>query len=257
MRMIALGDYHSNAGALDAALVQAEALGMDRLFLLGDCLTYGVEPERTLDLLETAIEKFDATLFVGNHDQMYLELISGERDYYNKLPDWIRESVDWTIEHCDMKRFAGLPWEKRSVVEGVLVSHANPYEFPNWQYLNTHEEIGQAGRALHSQGAHVGLFGHTHRAAVALVDTATVEVSDSLAFSGTLTESQSLILNSGSTGQPRSKTKLSTMIRLDVDGRALTVQSETINYDVEKHKSALRGANLSNQTTEQLLRYFL
>ena len=73
MKIAVLSDIHSVSSALDAALDDARAEGFDVLLILGDLLTYGVNPAETLELVHEAVARDGAILISGNHDQMYLD----------------------------------------------------------------------------------------------------------------------------------------------------------------------------------------
>ena len=91
MKLAILSDIHSAAEAYEAALRAAREEGFDLLLILGDLLTYGPHPERTLDLTANAVSQDGARLVNGNHDQMYRETDATSKPYGAGLPEWIRE----------------------------------------------------------------------------------------------------------------------------------------------------------------------
>src|SRR5580765_3596669 len=93
-----VGDVHGNARALRAALAQARKCSLDRMVFLGDLLTYGHDVDEVLDLVAEAQEKDGATLLVGNHDRLYVDIIDGRHDYFDRLPDWVKDTVNLTLE---------------------------------------------------------------------------------------------------------------------------------------------------------------
>ena len=139
-------DIHANARALRAALELAREGGMDKLIVLGDLLTYGLDVGETLDLVEEAQERHGAVLLVGNHDQLYFDLAAGRFDYYSGLPAWLRESVDHTMRLLDVSRLASLRWAQEIVLGDVLFAHANPYPFGDWSYINTDADAEKGKR---------------------------------------------------------------------------------------------------------------
>ena len=61
--------------------------GFDKLILLGDILTYGVNIHEVLDLVANRVSKNNTYLIRGNHDQLYDELLNSKySDYYENLP---------------------------------------------------------------------------------------------------------------------------------------------------------------------------
>ena len=71
-----LSDLHANATALAASLEQTRALSPDRVIILGDLLTYGMDVRETLDIVES-LAAGGATVILGNHDKLYLDLAAG------------------------------------------------------------------------------------------------------------------------------------------------------------------------------------
>src|SRR5258708_5482296 len=122
MQVAVISDLHANPTALKAALIQAQPY--DRLICLGDLLSYGVQIEETLDLLEES----GAELILGNHDLLYLEMIDGNKEYYDSLPKWMQDMADFTYKKLDHQRFKQLVFKKEIIVGNkVYLSHANPW----------------------------------------------------------------------------------------------------------------------------------
>jgi predicted phosphodiesterase len=162
--VVVMTDIHANARALRAALHLARQGPMDKLIVLGDLLTYGLEIDETLDLVEEAQERHGAVVLVGNHDQLYFDLEAGNLEYYSGLPVWLKESVDLTMHLLDATRFAArFEWKHEFALDDVLFAHANPYAFGDWSYINSDVDAAGAARTLGDRGFVAGVFGHTHR----------------------------------------------------------------------------------------------
>jgi hypothetical protein len=100
---------------------------------MGDLLTYGCQPSQALELVERCLSTHTSALLVGNHDALYRDLLGGDTRYYDKLPGFIRESVDWTLGQIDARWFASeLPWAEEVALGELLVAHANPYVHGDW-----------------------------------------------------------------------------------------------------------------------------
>src|SRR5688572_22140472 len=128
MQLGVLGDVHANARALHEALDLVQSRPIDQLVFLGDLLTYGPDVHEVLDLVaeETAA---GAVLILGNHDAMYQDLLEGNQGYFDGLPLWIRESVDWTLGELDPETFRALPFVREHVVaDRLMFAHANPFD---------------------------------------------------------------------------------------------------------------------------------
>ena len=261
-RIVVISDIHGNAAAYAASLAQARNRGFDRLILLGDLLTYGCEPLQVLDLTRQALTRDDALLIKGNHDQLYFDLRRGEHAYYDGLPDWLRETVDWTMEALDgLDLEAAFPWLDHYEHHDTLFAHANPFAYGDWSYLDDPASLVHAARALGERGRAIGVFGHTHRRKGAAVDA----TGDCRLLSATadgrpvripLGGGRTVLLNPGSIGQPRDQERLSTMLAVAYAADALDVTFAPVRYDVPAHKRAILKASLSAATTAKLLGFF-
>lgn len=249
--VVVLGDVHGNARALRAALDRARSGPMDRMVFLGDLLTYGHDVDEVIELVGEAQERDGAALLIGNHDQMYFDLLDGRRTYFSKLPEWLKETVEYTATHLDRSRFReGLRWSEEHILDRVLFAHANPFGFGNWTYLNRPEDRGRAERILGKRGLDVGVFGHTHRARWGdAIGDGGVEIQSS--------RRRPIVANAGSVGQPRDARAESVLLRLKLTADAVTASFERVVYDVAAHVAALQSAFLSEGTRERLSSYFV
>lgn len=237
MRIAALTDIHALSGALDRALTDARAEGFDLLLILGDLLTYGVQPAETLELVQDAVARDGAILLTGNHDLLYRSGAAAA-DYRVGLPDWLRESVEWTAERVPADRMDAFPWQPHWA-EGVLfAAHANPYAFGDWRYIRSTEDAGPAAGALAARGYRFGLFGHVHRR----------RRFDSGGVS---------LFTLASLGQPRDDAdRTPQWAMVELAGEQVTVEPRPIDFDPEEHMRAIRATSLSASTQERLCRFF-
>ena len=255
MRFLVLGDIHANSLALEAALEIAAEVRFDRLIILGDLFTYGVEPKAVYELVRDMQRRNGALLLIGNHDEFYLSDHERVRGYLETVPTWIRESVDWTRDQLQDVDLSMLDWRKSYVESGAYFAHANPFEFPDWRYLNTDHEHREAAVALGQRGYQLGVFGHTHRQKVVSVRESETSSRMSRTVVSEIGESV-ILVNAGSVGQPRNAERRSYALILDIDGARAISEFAPIEYDVERHKALIRGARLSDRTTDNLLGFF-
>jgi predicted phosphodiesterase len=257
-RIIVLSDLHSNGRALRAALMRAESLGYDRIIVLGDLLTYGIDHDEVLDLVATLQVTRGAKVLLGNHDQLYLELMQGRRAYYDGLPSWLKETVDYTLERLDKLSFQQrIHWDIEHSEGPWLLAHANPWGAPDWRYLYTTDDAREAAATLRERGFVGGVFGHTHRRqAFRFADGEHEPSTLGDRWSVNEQDAHTIIINPGSVGQPRHSDRRSTFLRLERrDGRAHGWVEE-IEYDVDAHVRALRESSMSEATRDKLCRFF-
>lgn len=266
IRIALLGDIHGNALALRGAIDTLRTEKLDRVMILGDLLTYGCHPAEVLELTQVLIDEFAADLLLGNHDQLYLDQLTGDTEYYDGLPDWLRESIDWTCTHIDLDHLRALPWRERIEYGPLLVAHANPFTYGDWTYLNGPDDNRRAIATLDQLGFSVGVFGHTHRRKLASLpagasasdDSADVALSEDSTFLARApgVAYAPVAINAGSVGQPRHRDKRSTMLLLDIRPDGLNIEFLPIAYPLDEHLNAIAHSTLSATTRARLGRYF-
>lgn len=258
MRVAVLGDIHANINALRAALKIVDGGGYDRLVMLGDLLTYGVDVVETLELVGERLVGGHTTLLRGNHDALYRDLLLGKYDYINQMPEWIRESIDWTLERLPLNAWNQLFFEDDLIIQQCLFSHANPFGPERWQYLNTELEHANAVEALIAKGMHVGVFGHTHRAKWYrhLDNQGCFELSPF----GELDKGAVHILNAGAIGQPREKTNpVAAVLWMTIPDDHISIPNfnlEVFSWDMVGHIHGLASSMFSPATFMRLADFF-
>ena len=165
-RVAILGDVHGNAHALREAMRAIERAGIAQVVFHGDLLTYGCTPRACIALLDQLVLRFDAVLLAGNHEPFYFEGQQGAFGVFERKKPFLVESIHWTLKRIeDVTLASRYRWHDVCVFDDVLVSHANPFDRPNWRYLNTARDDAEAAEALAKRGARIGVFGaHAPRA---------------------------------------------------------------------------------------------
>lgn len=238
MRIAVITDIHAMAGALATALADARHRGFDVLLILGDLLTYGVEPQRTLDLVNDAAARDEALLVAGNHDAIYLDLEKGVSTYLASLPEWLRETVEWTAGHVEPAAMGSFDWLREWPCGPLLAAHANPYAFGDWRYISRPDAASAAAAALAARGYRYGLFGHSHRAR--RFDSAVAD-----------------IVTLGALGQPRDPDDPRPQwAMVEVQDRSLTVESHPVDVGIDAHCAAIRATSMSPATQDRLCGFF-
>lgn len=260
-RIAVISDLHSNGLALTAALAAAKARGFDMLAILGDLLTYGCDPHAVLDQVGSALAKGNARLVRGNHDQMYFDLALGETAYFDRLPAWLRETVEWTHHQLGGDELAALPWEQSFSLAGIFFAHANPFAFGDWTYLNGESEMDSAMTALRNRGERIGVFGHTHRSKIVEYAGKAGKGSwqaleDKPSLSRHIVPGSGAIADPGSVGQPRGKGLFSSMLFIDSDAAGIDFHFHRVEYDVAAHLAQIGASGLSSATQSKLMSYF-
>ena len=150
MRLAVITDIHANLPALEAVLADADAVGVERLWCLGDVLGYGADPDACTELVR---ERCDLCL-VGNHDLAVL----GDLDP-SSFSEAAAEAVAWTRENAAPSTLEFLrDLEPSAERDGTGLFHASPRD-PVWEYVLSTE---QAAACMDVQPGRLALIGHSH-----------------------------------------------------------------------------------------------
>lgn len=242
-----ISDLHANKLALSAALEMVHNQRSDQLIILGDILTYGMDTQEVVDLVQSEINN-GAWLIMGNHDQIYNELISGHCAAFTKLHPWLQETINFNFNKLNAKQFSEWNWQQQIIYQDVLFSHANPYGNV-WSYINTVQELEHAAKTLKNINMLAGVFGHTHRSICWSLKNQKLEEINGLG-------DDTFILNPGSVGQPRAKPTQSSLLRLSSYNGKLWSEIEDVKYDVKQHIESIISSSLSDSTKEKLISFF-
>ncbi len=258
MKIFVVSDIHSNLEALRVGLAQMDAQGYDHLIILGDLFTYGPSPNEVFTEVEKILERPNVHLIKGNHDQLYIDLFNNSFEYFNKLPDWLKESVSWTLAELEsvLPRILALPWKENLALNPILFSHANPFRYGDWRYLNDQPLVREALLEIQKQGFSVGVFGHNHRKASFRLNYENSEISELTDFKNIkLSNIQPIYLNPGSLGQPRDTSKFVSYLSLNCQGDNIIIEWHNVKYSVTDYCEKIRRLPLSSKAKLKITSY--
>lgn len=256
MNIAVVGDVHSNIESLRKAVELLEQSDCELVVFCGDILTYGPSPNEVVSLVLEVSKRYKTQICLGNHDSMYNDLLSNHRGYYDRLPDWIRDSVDWTVDSMDVGAWRELNFVDSFSINSVYFSHANPHGARDWSYINTDEEHRRALESLKEKSMIAGVFGHTHRQKVCLSTGANgLEFVDPSNI--TIGLEQSAVINAGSIGQPRGSMGASLLWINIAQSGGVELRYELFEYDKDKHLSELRLLPFQPDVINRLTGFFL
>jgi len=262
--VVVLSDIHANARALKAALAQARQGPCDQIIVLGDLLTYGRDVDEVLDLVSAAESNDGATIILGNHDELYFNLAGTGSSKYDSLPDWVRESVDWTTERVDGRALQSLfLWLDEITIDRWLFAHADPFRKREWRYLKGAKDCCEAASVLQASDLRGIVVGHVHRPRLALVseDCKRIEQQSTELLSVAaerLERGSAVVAVSGAVGQPRGSglSAAASLLRIRMGPSGVKLRCEAVQYDVAAHMSALNSMRVTPPTRERLLSFF-
>lgn len=239
MRIAVISDIHAAHQPFAVALSAARTAGFDQLILLGDLFTYGVDPVECAELANEAMQRDGAILVGGNHDQLYIDMEREQFEYFNGLPDWIKESVEWTWAALDRKWPAGLACRDEWSSGHLLLAHANPFGYGDWTYLANEALLAKAAKACAERGFRHGVFGHLHRWSSYRDENVEIQIV-------------------GSVGQPRSRDDPAPhWAMIDLTEDSFSISREYIDFDAEAHIASIRSnSSLSDRTKDMLCGFY-
>jgi predicted phosphodiesterase len=213
-----ISDIHGNTPALDVALADARARGVQRYVCLGDVVGYGARPRQCLDLVmhlcvagarepESAggAQLADGLCLLGNHEQA---LMYHAEDFNPKA----RAAIDWTRDElsADPER-ADAYWDFLGELEGsrtdevAMFAHGSPRD-PVREYILPRDARDEPKLAANFKAMQRGVcfVGHSHVPAIYYRDGSLFRPrgTEGPFDLGDLAE-RPCIINVGSVGQPR------------------------------------------------------
>jgi len=161
VRLAVISDIHSNYKAFEAVLAYIREHPVDGVVCLGDYVTDGPYPERTMELLYGMREKYPCYMVRGNREDYLLDN-GGNREGWK--PSSANGSLYYTSLHlteADMKFFASLPTEREVRIEGgppLYICHGTPGRVRG----NVSQEPGLRERVMEELSLDYLLGGHSH-----------------------------------------------------------------------------------------------
>jgi predicted phosphodiesterase len=236
MRIAVLSDIHANLAALDA--VRADLPAHDEVWTLGDIVGYGPQPNEVI----RALQEMGARSVLGNHDGAAI----GTVDPHDFNPE-AAIAIRWTASVLDDNARAylsSLPEVRR---EGDLTAvHGSPRD-PIWEYI-TSTSIAMAN--LDAFETRLCLFGHTHLPIAFAAQDGRGTALAALPDEPVALETQRMLLNPGSVGQPRDGNPASSYLVLDTD--ANVAEFHRVAYDIAETQRLMRQVDLPTRLVERL-----
>lgn len=239
MLVAVLSDIHANLQAFSAVLADADALGVDEVWCLGDVVGYGGDPDACVAL---AVDRCDL-LLGGNHDLAAVGRLSIE-DFSPRA----RESTEWTARTLSAASVQALtPLESLAEREAVGLYHGSP-RHPVWEYVIT---AALADLCLDTAAERVCIVGHSHVAG-AFGRRGGQPATGAIRHHGTVTDISGgeWLLNPGSVGQPRDGDPRAAWLTLDTTTWEATWRRSA--YDIAGAQAAIRAAGLPDSLADRL-----
>ena len=154
MRIVLISDLHGNEIALEAVLRDAQRIGYDALFCLGDVATLGPRPHAVL----ARLRDLGCRTVLGNHDEFMLD--AALIHTYSEVPMIVSsvETTRETLTHDELELIRG--FERTIELDGLLLHHGTPRS--NMEDLLATTAADDIDPMLEGRDALVFAGGHTH-----------------------------------------------------------------------------------------------
>ncbi len=249
MKRALISDIHGNIEALNAVLAHIRDQKVDQIVCLGDIIGYGPDP---LLCLDTIIANADMTI-LGNHDQAALFDPPGFNPVALRAIMWTRDQLEndrGDIDKSDARwDFLGeLP--RRHDEGQFLFVHGSPRDPTNEYVFPEHIYEPDRLNSLFQRVEQYSFQGHTH---IPGVFTESRKFLPPESIGGTYQlNSEKVMVNVGSVGQPRDENPRACYVILDTDSKVVTFHR--VEYDVQAtRKKILAILELDNMLGERLL----
>jgi predicted phosphodiesterase len=232
MRFLVVADVHANITALESVIEHArKGEGFDEVWSLGDTVGYGPDPGPCIDLL-SSMHAFGVG---GNHDKAATG--AGETPDFN--PDAVA-AIKWTRNQISNLQGTWLDRQRNIETDGEFtLVHGSPRD-PLNEYVLREKEAMAVFPLLHTPYC---VCGHTHVPVIFRLSHSDHIIGRQATDGLTVTlDSQSLIINPGSVGQPRDSDARAAYLIIDTIERKLMFHR--VRYDVAKVQARMRQAGL-------------
>ncbi len=226
MRIAVLSDIHSNLEALEAVLNQIKLQRIKTIWVAGDTIGYGANPNEVLTLLR----KEGAVMIAGDHERQVLTL--DELKWFNEYAQKALIYTNRVLTEENKAFLATLKETHEETIEDrkIFMVHGSPNS-PLKEYVYATMPDANFLAMLNKTKANILIMGHTHQPFVRRI-------------------SGRLVVNPGSVGQPRDNSPTSEYCILDPMYMQATIQR--VKYDINTASKKIISAGLPRYLAERL-----
>ncbi|GGF29981.1 serine/threonine protein phosphatase [Halobacillus andaensis] len=230
MRLAFIADIHGNAHALESVIEDIKERNVDQLFVLGDLSYRGLEPQRSVEL----VQELDAKVIKGNADAWIVRGVQ-EGEVPDDVIEDMNEEKDWSCSNMtsDAIRYLDdLEEEINEDFEGVHIHgfHATPEDLFE-VVLPTETEETMKERLMVNDIADIYVYGHIHKPYIRHIDG-------------------KIIINTGSVGLPFDGLAQPSYAIVDIEDGGVQTSIIRTSYDLEE---VVEGVKSSDYPKKDLL----
>ena len=229
MRYAIISDIHGNLEAFEAVVSAISKERVDELFSPGDIVGYGANPVECIALAK----KLNIKTVLGNNDAACNNLT--DLDYFTERA---RNAVIWTLQklsRSDMEFLKKLDLKFSNKYFSIV--HGTLHEPQKFHYMTNSDVASDTFEIMKNP---ICFVGHSHIPGVAILSNGKITYVENQKIK--LKNSEKLIVNAGSVGQPRDGDPRACYVIYDTDKK--TIEFKRVKYDVAKAKKKILDAGL-------------
>lgn len=242
MKYLILSDIHGNIDALNAALIEVNAIKFDKYVILGDLVGYGANPNEVVNRVKGLNP---AVAIRGNHDKVAAGVDDGRGFNYAA-----RDAALWTRNRLSPESREYISGLAKGPIEvdGIFdIVHGSPWHEDS--YIFTQRHVLYAFQ--HSDNNPI-FFGHTHMPVIWSLSQNILE-GEAIAeeqWEYSLEDGKRYLINPGSVGQPRDGNPKASLAIFDSD--EMKIQFLRIKYNIKMAQSKIIKAGLEKYLADRL-----
>ena len=230
MKIAFISDIHGNYDALKAVFKEMKHLNVKKIYCLGDIVNYYYDPDKCIDLLI----KNKTECVRGNHEEIFLENLKNKKKrklYAEKYGNSIY--INFKIlkkKHINFIKSLPKSLNLKIGSKKALITHGAPWKIDFYFYKDVKDKWIKKIKQYKKE---IFILGHTHHPMKLKLNN------------------NKIILNPGSVGQPRNKTKNACWLL--VNEKSMKMKFMETKYD---NKKLINKITKFDQGNKRLLKYF-
>jgi predicted phosphodiesterase len=232
MRLAILSDIHGNYDALIQVLKDAEALRVDQIVCLGDCVGYGPEPEQVI----SEVRNRDLATVMGNHELALLD--KKQLSWFNPMAGESLRKTRKMLSAESLDFILRLP--SSLIVAGARCVHGYPPDSARTYLFQ--KSIQTLRETFNTLEERICFIGHTHDLALVRFNGKLVERLPLDCGIAELDPDHKYIINIGSVGQPRDGNNNAKYVIWEPDANRIEVRF--VPYDIASVVAKIEAAGL-------------
>lgn len=240
MKIAIISDIHGNIEAFFKVLSDIRHCGINKIFCLGDCIGYGPDPHKVLDMIRT----YKIPTVLGNHELAILNPRS--LSWFNHVAQKSLVKTRTLLDSQAMDQISQFP--RFLIYEDCRMVHGFPPNLPKMYLFMASEE--KLIRTFYKISETICFLGHTHLLEIISYDGDKIKRAPLSKGILHLDASKRYIINIGSVGQPRDGDNKAKYVIWDTVKETIDVRF--IPYDIATTVAKIKAAGLPEAHAKRL-----